>query len=82
MDRVVTISHKQPQKAMITWLSTHVGALIASRMFTTEGSGWVLHYASLIRIQPADQYVLHDHRIEFDDHVPEDLITQFVLTWS
>lgn len=61
---------------VVDWLSAHVNPLDETGGFVWwKGLGWTYEF-DLFGPGP------HIHLVTFDDHVDEDLIMQFVLTWS
>ncbi len=81
MNRSVQISTHMDSLDILNWLHAHVGAITAQGMFSAYGSGWLWHYATGVRLSDGSP-ITRMHRIEFEDDVDADLITQFALTFG
>ena len=81
MNRTVNISTHTPSHVILSWLCAHVGQATVKHVFSACGDGWTWYFASGMTL-PDGAVIPRRYRIEFEDDVDEDLITQFALTFS
>lgn len=81
MSQIIEISTHTPSHVILSWLCAHVGQATVKHVFSACGEGWKWHFASGMTL-PDGAVITRRHRVVFDDHVDQDLITQFALTFS
>jgi hypothetical protein len=81
----VNIAEHAQCAQVVQWLHDHVGARVDAQhqhdSLSVQGSGWC--YRTVANWLDYNHPSLHiSGRVDFEDHVSPDVITQFMLTWS